>query len=127
MDTGRRSGQRVGQNLQQLNHCSRLQNPLLFRGFFMTNKYTKGFIMSTVKRVSGDYTIQSVDGGNINLSGGPVVVSSALVVSVYADAAARDAAIPAPTAGTMVFVTDPGQFYGYTGTTWATLGPIPPT
>ena len=40
---------------------------------------------------------------------------------VYADAAARDAAITAPTAGMMVFVTALSQFQGYDGSAWVAL------
>jgi hypothetical protein len=47
--------------------------------------------------------------------------SGPITPGVYADAAARDAAITAPTAGMMVFVTDVAKFQGYDGTSWANL------
>jgi hypothetical protein len=40
---------------------------------------------------------------------------------VYADATARDAAIPTPAAGMMVFVTDVTKFQGYDGSAWVNL------
>lgn len=53
-------------------------------------------------------------------------VEGAIKPGVYADAAARDAAITAPVAGMMVFVTDGDgagnpQFHGYTGVGWVSL------
>ena len=53
-------------------------------------------------------------GGNISSSG-------TITPCIYADAAARDAAITSPTAGMMVFVTDITKFQGYTGSAWADL------
>tara|TARA_B110000208_G_C11784466_1_gene435095 strand:- start:2294 stop:3109 length:816 start_codon:yes stop_codon:yes gene_type:complete len=53
-------------------------------------------------------------GGNISSSG-------TITPGIYADAAARDAAITSPTAGMMVFVTDITKFQGYTGSAWADL------
>jgi hypothetical protein len=41
--------------------------------------------------------------------------------AVYADSAARDAAITAPQAGQMVFVTNLLKFQGYTGSGWVDL------
>lgn len=51
-------------------------------------------------------------------------VQGAIKPGVYADAAARDAAIPSPVAGMMVFVTDVAQFQGNTNGTiggWVSL------
>lgn len=51
-------------------------------------------------------------------------VQGAIKPGVYADAAARDAAIPSPVAGMMVFVTDVAQFQGNTDGTlggWVNL------
>ena len=53
--------------------------------------------------------------------GGEFKVEGAITPGIYADASARDAAITAPTAGMMVFVTDVTKFQGYTGSTWADL------
>jgi len=46
-------------------------------------------------------------------------VQGAIMPGVYADAAARDAAIPTPVAGMMVYVTDVNKHQGYNGTTWS--------
>jgi hypothetical protein len=48
-------------------------------------------------------------------------VGGSIRPGVYADADARDAAIPSPVAGEMVFVTDVAKFQGYDGTAWANL------
>ena len=48
-------------------------------------------------------------------------VGGAIKPGVYADAAARDAAITSPVAGMIVFVTDVTQFQGYTGSAWVAL------
>ena len=47
--------------------------------------------------------------------------SGSIKPGVYADAAARDAAIPTPTAGEMVFITALSQFQGYDGSAWVAL------
>ncbi|MFD7157942.1 hypothetical protein ACFV9C_25295 [Kribbella sp. NPDC059898] len=46
------------------------------------------------------------------------------VVMVYADAASRTAAVPAPTAGMLSFLTTTGVFEWYTGTAWVALRPL---
>ena len=48
-------------------------------------------------------------------------VGGSIKPGVYADATARDAAITAPTAGEMIFVTDVAKFQGYDGTSWVNL------
>jgi len=47
----------------------------------------------------------------------------AITLATYADAAARNTAIPTPTAGMMVYITGTGKFQGYNGstTTWDDL------
>jgi hypothetical protein len=45
----------------------------------------------------------------------------AIKLAIYADNAARDAAITAPTAGMMVFNTTGTKFQGYTGAAWVDL------
>jgi len=45
----------------------------------------------------------------------------AVKTGVYADASARDAAIPTPEAGMVVFVTDVAKHQGYDGTAWNDL------
>jgi hypothetical protein len=52
---------------------------------------------------------------------GSVKASVSLIPGVYADTAARDTAIPTPTAGMMIFVTDVTKFQGYNGTAWVDL------
>jgi hypothetical protein len=47
--------------------------------------------------------------------------SGAIKLAVYADAAARDDAITAPTAGMMIFNTTGTKFQGYTGAAWVDL------
>ena len=47
--------------------------------------------------------------------------SGSIKPGVYADAAARDAAITSPSAGEIVFVTDVAKFQGYDGTSWTNL------
>ena len=47
--------------------------------------------------------------------------NGSITPGVYADTAARDAAIAAPTAGMMVFVTALSQFQGYDGSAWVAL------
>ena len=77
---------------------------------------------------SGGGDLEFTSGGNIMGScdvdvTGSVQSSKWLRPGVYADAAARDAAITSPQAGMMVFVTDGDgsgnpKFQGYTGSAW---------
>jgi hypothetical protein len=48
-------------------------------------------------------------------------VRGAIMPGVYADATARDAAIPTPVAGMMVYVTDVAKHQGYNGAGWQDL------
>jgi len=66
--------------------------------------------------------------GQANISSEPAAhleVGGAIKPGVYADVAARDAAITAPVAGMMVFLTDDGtgaaRFQGYDGASWVNL------
>lgn len=43
-------------------------------------------------------------------------------VSIYASAAARDAALPSPTEGKLVYLSDINVIQVYNGTTWDNLG-----
>ena len=52
---------------------------------------------------------------------GNIKASGSIQPGVYADNAARDAAITAPTAGMMVFNTTGTKFQGYTGSAWVDL------
>lgn len=47
--------------------------------------------------------------------------TNSFVLPTYATTADRDAAIPSPQAGTMVFITGTSSFMGYNGTAWKTL------
>jgi len=53
--------------------------------------------------------------------GGEFKAEGAITPGRYADDAARDAAIPTPTAGMMVFNTTGTKFQGYTGSAWVDL------
>jgi len=72
-------------------------------------------------------TSMLVSGGGTNTSSfdfygsGQFKSPGAITPGVYADAAARDAAITTPTAGMMVFVTDIAKFQGYDGSAWVNL------
>lgn len=64
-------------------------------------------------------------GANFNTflfgTGGEFTSPGAITPGIYADASARDAAITAPTAGMMIFVTDVTKFQGYDGSAWVDL------
>lgn len=45
-------------------------------------------------------------------------VGGPMMPGVYADATARDAAIPSPVAGMMIYLTSTNKHQGYNGTTW---------
>lgn len=84
--------------------------------------------MTTIKRISGDYTIQTLTpGSNVRISTdhvvleGDITVNRFLQLPVYADNAARDAAIPAPAAGMLIFNSTGTRFQGYTGAAWVDL------
>jgi hypothetical protein len=72
---------------------------------------------------SGGGDLEFTSGGNISGScdvdvTGSVQSEKWLRPGVYATTAARDAAIPSPAAGMMVFVTQFNTFQGYTGSAW---------
>jgi hypothetical protein len=84
--------------------------------------------MSTTKRISGDYIIETVTpGSSVTITtdhvvlDGDVTVGRFIQLPVYADNAARDAAIPVPAAGMMVFNSTGTVFQGYTGAAWVDL------
>lgn len=56
------------------------------------------------------------------LSVGGLLTPAGLLIPVYANAAARDAAITSPVAGRAVYVTDTGLTV-YNGSAWSTIGP----
>lgn len=84
--------------------------------------------MAIIKRINSDYTIQAVSSGttvtiaadNFQVQG-TVGLGTVLQLPVYADNAARDAAIPVPQAGMMIFNTTGTRFQGYTGVGWVDL------
>ena len=84
--------------------------------------------MAIVKRINSDYTIQAVSSGTtVTIAADSVQVQgtlgmgTALQLPVYADDAARDAAIPSPIAGQVIFNSTGTKFQGYTGAGWADL------
>lgn len=84
--------------------------------------------MTTVKRVSGDLILQTVaPNSTVTITtdnvvlGGHLQVGTALQLPVYADNAARDAAIPSPSAGQMIFNSTGAKFQGYSGSAWIDL------
>jgi len=59
-------------------------------------------------------------GANIKFNGRPLFMGAAVqAVPVFANAAARDAAIAAPQNGDMCYLTDIGNFFDYQGGAWA--------
>ena len=84
--------------------------------------------MAIVKRINSDYTIQAVTSGTtVTISAdtlqvdGTVGMGKALQLPVYANDAARNAAITAPQAGMVIFNTTGTKFQGYTGAAWVNL------
>ena len=83
---------------------------------------------SSALEISGGENLEFTGGGNISGNcdvdvTGSVQAAKWLRPGVYANAAARDAAITSPQAGMMVFVTDGDgsgnpKFQGYTGSAW---------
>jgi len=72
--------------------------------------------------LSGLSYYHDTDGWNNVLTGNkPVETTSFIKPGVYADDAARDAAITTPTAGMMVFNSTGTKFQGYTGSAWVDL------
>ena len=63
----------------------------------------------------------SMDGEIGNAPAATLEVGGAIKPGVYADDAARDAAITSPVAGMMVFNTTGTKFQGYTGAAWVDL------
>ncbi len=98
---------------------------LAFAGHDGTTYQTRAVISATVNgAVSAGVVPMRIDiGTSINGSGAPVTAvsinqnqqttfSGAITVKSYADASARDAAIPTPTAGMIIFNTGTGKFQG---------------
>lgn len=95
--------------------------------------------MLVISAVAGTYNYNNYlkfhNSGKVAISMGQAAINNApdahlevggsIKPGVYADAAARDAAITAPTAGEMIFVTDDGtgtaRFQGYDGASWVNL------
>lgn len=83
-------------------------------GANLTDQYPKS-TLSILTGGGGDVATMAT------LTSGGVFSAPVIKPGVYADAAARDVAIPTPAAGMMVFVTDVTQFQGYNGTAWVAL------
>jgi hypothetical protein len=84
--------------------------------------------MTTTKRISGDYIIETMaPGSNVTIStdhlvlDGDITVGTFLQLPVYADNSARDAAITSPAAGMLIFNSTGTKFQGYTGAAWVDL------
>lgn len=84
--------------------------------------------MAIIKRINSDYTIQAVSSGTtVTIAAdsvqiqGTLGMGTALQLPVYADDAARDAAILSPQPGMMIFNTTGTRFQGYTGVGWVDL------
>jgi hypothetical protein len=84
--------------------------------------------MTTTKRISGDYIIETVTpGSSVTITtdhlvlDGDLSVGKSVQLPVYADNAARDAAIPVPAPGMLIFNTTGTRFQGYTGAAWVDL------
>jgi hypothetical protein len=80
----------------------------------LTDAYPKSTLSLVVGSGAENPTIAT-------LSSQGVFSAPVLQPGVYANAAARDAAITSPSAGMMIFVTDVVKFQGYTGTAWVDL------
>lgn len=96
----------------------------LIAGYHQTGN--AGYLSLTTADTSGDFfnTAAELDGitqkFTVTAPGGSTF-SGSIKPGVYADVAARDAAIPTPTAGEMVFITALSQFQGYDGSAWVPL------
>jgi len=102
---------------------------LAFAGYDGTSTVTQGAINVSIDTVTGtnqlpgkmSVYLHDYDGNYFIAIGadsrGTVTVPT-LKVTPYADAAARDAAIPSPEAGMMVYITSTNKHQGYDGTTW---------
>ena len=84
--------------------------------------------MTTTKRISGDYVIETVTpGSSVTITtdhvvlDGDISVGTFLQLPVYADDTARNAAIPSPAAGMLIFNSTGTKFQGYTGAAWVNL------
>jgi hypothetical protein len=55
-----------------------------------------------------------------NITGNTIISNKSLTLAIYADDAARDAAITAPTNGMLIFNTAAANFQGYNGS-WGNL------
>jgi hypothetical protein len=86
---------------------------------------TSGVISNGV--VPGEIAFNTFNSLGVNVeavvinSSQQTIFNNAIKLAVYADDAARDAAITAPTAGMMVFNTTGTKFQGYTGAAWVDL------
>lgn len=85
-----------------------------------------GFLTSPVVNAftpTGTIQAQTVQGAIAELDGDIQTLDSVKIeIPVYADEAARDAAITSPTQSQIVFITGLNTFQYWNGTIWAALG-----
>jgi|LauGreDrversion4_2_1035121.scaffolds.fasta_scaffold19641_4 hypothetical protein len=109
---------------------------ITFAGYDGASNQVRATISASVTGAvsAGVVPMQVVIATSVNGSGGPVTAvtvndkqqtafAGAITLATYADAAARNTAIPTPTAGMMVYISGTGKFQGYNGltTTWDDL------
>jgi hypothetical protein len=109
---------------------------ITFAGYDGAANQVRAAISATVNGAvsAGTVPMNVIIATSTNGSGAPVTAvtvndkqqtafAGAITLATYADAAARDTAIPAPTAGMMVYISGTGKFQGYNGatTTWNDL------
>lgn len=83
---------------------------------------TTGYHTGDVKgSVFGDDSSKIVDAVEGRIYARSIEATSFIQSPVYNTTAARDLALPSPTAGMIVFVTTGTTFYGYTGAAWVAL------
>jgi len=66
---------------------------------------------------STDFISGNISTGLFKVTG-DIKATKTITPGIFADASARDTAIPSPTAGMMVFLTAGTKFQGYTGSAW---------
>lgn len=103
---------------------------ILFNGWKDNAWRIGGGLRTEVQSVDNDYIGMQLKMSVVGTSGiveakvrpdNVMEFTGAIKPGVYADAAARDANLPSPEAGMMVFVTDVAKFTGYDGTAWVNL------
>ena len=109
---------------------------ITFAGYDGASNQVRATISASVTGAvsAGTVPMNVVISTSVNGSGAPVTAvtvndkqqttfAGAITLATYADATARNTAIPTPTAGMMVYISGTGKFQGYNGstTTWNDL------